>query len=244
MTTNRINLLSTPRNVSTAFMYSFAQRKDVVALDEPFYASWLVATGVVHPGQEEILNSQEQNPVLVAEQLTTKDWGKPILFVKNMCPQLVGLKWDFLTAFQNIIFIRDPAQAIISFAKVFDPDAQEMGILTQLEIFNFLKIRGKTPLVLDSAELLKNPEKVLAKLCCKLEISFDKSMLQWEAGPKSVDGVWAKYWYKNAHKSTEFRITSSKASKVKQKVPHHLIPLYDQLQPAYEELAKYTITAD
>ena len=32
---------SGPRNISTALMYSFAQRKDFVAIDEPFYASYL-----------------------------------------------------------------------------------------------------------------------------------------------------------------------------------------------------------
>ncbi|MGI9593943.1 MAG: hypothetical protein ACR2MH_05040, partial [Patiriisocius sp.] len=32
-----INLISGPRNVSTALMYSFAQHKTVAVLDEPFY---------------------------------------------------------------------------------------------------------------------------------------------------------------------------------------------------------------
>ena len=29
-------------------------------------------------------------------------------------------------------------------------------------------------------------------------------MLGWESGPKKEDGVWAKYWYNNVHKSTSF----------------------------------------
>ena len=33
-----INLISGPRNVSTALMYSFAQRSDTSVVDEPFYA--------------------------------------------------------------------------------------------------------------------------------------------------------------------------------------------------------------
>jgi len=34
----RINLWSSPRNVSTALMYSFAQRLDTTVVDEPLYA--------------------------------------------------------------------------------------------------------------------------------------------------------------------------------------------------------------
>ena len=38
---NRICLWSGPRNVSTAMMYSFAQRDDTVVYDEPFYGYYL-----------------------------------------------------------------------------------------------------------------------------------------------------------------------------------------------------------
>ena len=36
-----ICLWASPRNISTALMYSFAQRSDVKVLDEPFYAHYL-----------------------------------------------------------------------------------------------------------------------------------------------------------------------------------------------------------
>ena len=35
-----INLISGPRNISTALMYSFAQRSDCQVWDEPFYANY------------------------------------------------------------------------------------------------------------------------------------------------------------------------------------------------------------
>ena len=50
----RINLISGPRNISTALMYSFAQRTDTVVLDEPFYAFYLHKSGIHHPGKEEV----------------------------------------------------------------------------------------------------------------------------------------------------------------------------------------------
>ena len=59
----KIMLWSSPRNISTALMYSFAQRSDTKVVDEPFYAYYLthVNTKVDHPGKREIINSQSSN---------------------------------------------------------------------------------------------------------------------------------------------------------------------------------------
>ena len=54
----RINLISGPRNISTALMYSFAQRADTTVVDEPFYGFYLDQTKIPHPGREEVLRSQ------------------------------------------------------------------------------------------------------------------------------------------------------------------------------------------
>ena len=53
-----IQLIACPRTLSTALMYSFAQRKDMEVIDEPFYANYLVRTGKEHPGREEVLKTQ------------------------------------------------------------------------------------------------------------------------------------------------------------------------------------------
>ena len=51
-----INLISGPRNLSTALMYSFSRRPDTKVVDEPFYAHYLSTTGIDHPGREETLS--------------------------------------------------------------------------------------------------------------------------------------------------------------------------------------------
>jgi hypothetical protein len=58
----RIHLISGPRNISTALMYSFAQRADMSVVDEPFYGYFLKVSGRVHPGGEEVLQVMETNP--------------------------------------------------------------------------------------------------------------------------------------------------------------------------------------
>ena len=61
MSSRRINLWSGPRNVSTALMYSFAQRADTRVVDEPLYAHYLRVSGADHPGRDEVLAAQEQD---------------------------------------------------------------------------------------------------------------------------------------------------------------------------------------
>ena len=57
----RICLWSCPRNISTATMYSFAQRSDTKVFDEPLYGYYLKETSAAtyHPGAKEIMDSME-----------------------------------------------------------------------------------------------------------------------------------------------------------------------------------------
>ena len=52
-----IAMWSGPRNVSTALMYSFAQRQDCAVWDEPYYAAWLAETGQDHPMRDAVLGA-------------------------------------------------------------------------------------------------------------------------------------------------------------------------------------------
>ena len=64
-----INLISGPRNLSTALMYSFAQRPDTKVIDEPFYAHYLLSTGILHPGRKETLETMSTNINEILEDL-------------------------------------------------------------------------------------------------------------------------------------------------------------------------------
>ena len=66
-----ICLWASPRNISTALMYSFAQRSEVKVLDEPFYAHYLknINPDIVHPGKKEILDNQSTDLKIVVKQI-------------------------------------------------------------------------------------------------------------------------------------------------------------------------------
>ena len=69
----RIAMWSGPRTLSTATMRAWENRPDTVVVDEPLYAYYLAATGIDHPGRDEILASQptDWRTVVARCQLTT-----------------------------------------------------------------------------------------------------------------------------------------------------------------------------
>lgn len=186
-------------------MYSFRQRPDTIVLDEPLYAHYLSITGLQHPAYEEILSSQDQDGNRVFESFFTNKFDAPVLFCKQMTHHLEYIDFQLLLRTENILFIRNPIQIIASYSKVIPVVRMEdIGIKKQWELFEWLSQNEKRPIVLDAADLLKNPGKVLENICTTIGISYYEQMLHWDIGPKPEDGVWAPYWYANVHQSTGF----------------------------------------
>lgn len=230
-----LNLISGPRNISTALMYSFAQRSDTVVADEPFYACYLFKTNADHPGKEEVLKAQSIHEGVVIKELF-RQHEKPVLFIKNMAHHMEVLNDDFLSRCVNIFLIRDPRQIIASYAQVIDnPVMRDIGI--EYEYTLFVQLKDQQPIVLDSGLLLQNPQSVLTQICERAGLTFEKEMLHWKAGPKTYDGVWAPYWYKNVHTSTGFgkQATSERA------LPAHLQSLYEQADLYYQKLLHHAL---
>ncbi|NNE30273.1 MAG: hypothetical protein HKN16_11590 [Saprospiraceae bacterium] len=240
MTRKIINLISGPRNISTALMYSFAQRKDCRVIDEPWYASYLKRTGKGHPGRAEILASQSQDPETVLEQIQQIE-DVDLVFVKNMAHHLAELPQNWWHSCHNVFLIRDPHELITSFQKVIpNPSMEDIGLKDEYDLYQSLDSKAEFPLVvLDSGEVLKNPEKVLSELCQSLSIPFYTSMLEWTPGARKEDGVWAKFWYASVHTSSGFK----KAQKSKREMPAHCGDLYEEAMPFYSWLLEKSIKA-
>jgi hypothetical protein len=224
-------------------MYSFAQREDTRVFDEPLYAHYLTSTGAhsYHPGSREIISSLENDGYKVIKDTFLGANSVPVLFFKNMCHHILNLDWYFLDKLCNIILIRDPAEMLLSFSKqIKNPSLEDTAYPAQIRMFKYLRKRGMTPPVLDSKQVLLNPENVLSKLCAMIGIPFTHSMLHWKAGIREEDGVWAKYWYNNVHHSTGF----NKYDYSDIKVPDYIQPLVEKCQPLYDELSELAIQAE
>ena len=201
-----ICLWASPRNISTAMMYSFAQREETKVVDEPFYAYYLnnVNPSTLHPGKKEILKSQSSNFNKVLQELN-EFYNKEFLFIKNMTHHLNGQMVDFAKNWCNVILTRSPKKSIASFSKVIkNPTLQDLGYKLQYELAKGFQTNKIEFYLLDAEDLLKNPEKHLKKICAFSNLKFSREMLSWPKGGIAEDGVWAKYWYENVHNSTGF----------------------------------------
>lgn len=219
-------------------MYSFAQRSDTLVIDEPLYAHYLDNTNADHPGKDEVIESMETDGEKVVKNIILGEYGEEVIFMKQMTHHLIDLDESFLDKVTNVFLIRNPKQLISSLAQVLpEVSMRDTGIKRQYDLFNQLKDNARVPVVIDSEEILKNPETALTKLCEAIGIPFEKSMLEWKTGPIKEDGVWAKYWYKNVHNSTGFE----KQETSSRELPENLMPLYEECLPYYNKLLQYSI---
>ena len=238
--TTRICLWSGPRNISTALMYSFAQRKDTTVVDEPLYAHYLTETDAssYHPGAEEVIASQEKDGNKVISQCILGEYDTQVVFFKNMTHHLVGLEWDFLKKTKNLILTRDPADMLPSYTRqVEQPTMRDVGYKMHLQLIRYLKDNNQPVYIIDSKKVLMNPEAELTAMCDFLGIPIDRSMLSWHAGPRPEDGVWAKHWYHTVHLSTGFRPYQPK----EKKIPKELEALYLECRRAYDEILSHAV---
>jgi len=236
----RISIWSGPRNISTALMYSFAQRHDTKVFDEPLYAYYLKNSEAkkYHPGSEAILNTMENDGSKVVDMMLNCS-EKPILFFKNMTHHLLDLDRSFMNNIHNVILTRNPKEMLPSFAKVIEhPSMEDVGYKLHIELVNYFESKNISYVVLDAKNVLLNPERVLKQLCNHLEIAFDTNMLKWEPQQLKEDGIWAKYWYNNVHKSSKFSTYKPKI----EPFPEYLEPLLEECQPFYNQLLQKALS--
>jgi hypothetical protein len=235
--TVRIAMWSGPRNLSTAMMRSFENRPDCSVVDEPLYAAYLVATGLDHPGRDEVIASQSTEPSVVVAEITAGPVATPLQYQKHMTHHLLPtFPRRRLSSLRHAFLIRDPERVLSSYAKVRgEPTLEDLGLPQQVELFE--TFGGP---VIDAADVIRDPRGTLARLCEALGIGFDDAMLAWPAGPRESDGVWARHWYAAVEASTGFGQGSPAGD---DPVPDRLAPLLERCRPFYSALAPYRLSA-
>ena len=231
----RISMWSGPRNISTAMMRSFGSRPDCEAIDEPFYAYYLAKTGLKHPMYEEVIASQSTDWRAVAETLNAPRPAGSILYIKHMTHHMTTeVDLGSFKHHRNCFLIRDPKRVIASYAVKWDRvTTEDIGIKRQLEIFRALEgLTGRSSVVVEAEDILRQPEAILTKLCAALDIPWMPEMLSWKKGRHPEDGVWAKHWYASVEETTGFAPYEEREVELK---PELMDLLAEQL-PFYEEL--------
>jgi hypothetical protein len=241
--TLRIAMWSGPRNISTAMMRSFGARSDTTVVDEPLYAAYLATSGVVHPMQDEVLASQSQDWRDVVRALTGPiPDGKTIWYQKHMTHHMLpGVGREWIANVRNAFLIRDPAAVLASYIqKRGEATLADIGVVVQHELFGREADRlGLAPPVVDAADVVANPARVLAKLCTSLGIDYTDAMLSWPAGRRATDGVWAPAWYAAVEQSTGFG--PAPAERGAPNLTPELQRIADEVRPYYEDIARYRL---
>jgi hypothetical protein len=212
-------------------MRSWSSRHDTFVTDEPFYAYYLKETKLKHPMYEEIINHYSSNYNQIVSDLISKiPEGKKIWYQKHMAHHILDLtNIEWIANCENCILMRHPKEVISSYTKKNELNSvEDLGYSQQYEIMKFLKKLNKPYIIIDSSELLKNPEKSLSTWCKKMNIKFYKSMLSWEKGNNIYDGIWWKSWYDNVINTTGFQKFEKKDITIENK--------YDSI---YNESMKY-----
>lgn len=239
----RIAMWSGPRNISTALMRAWEARGDTFVWDEPFYAHYLLSTGMDHPGRDEVIRANETDWRTVARRLTGSiPAGKSIFYQKHMAHHLLPhMKGDWIHRLSHGFLIRDPEEMLISLDRVLDdPAVEDTGLPQQLELFAHLRDKvGHLPPVIDARDVLRDPDAILKRLCTAFSVPFTSRMLSWPAGPRPSDGVWATYWYDNVLSSTGFR----PHQRPDKPLPDRLRIVYEACLPHYQQLFDHRITA-
>jgi hypothetical protein len=233
---------SGPRNISTAMMYSFGNRRDCFAWDEPFYAFSLKTHGNDHPLRDEIIAANDSDwDRLVAACLAPPADGKSLFYQKHMTHHMLdGFDRNWIHGLTNCFLIRSPERVLASYVRKWsDVSLRDIGFVEQAELFDMVADRqGKAPAVIDADDVLASPRAALSALCAACAIDFDEAMLAWPRGPKSFDGVWAPHWYNSVWQSTGFAREASPPPAL----TAELRSIADQAQPYYQKLAKYRLS--
>ena len=239
----RLAMWSGPRNISTAMMRAWENRPDCAVVDEPLYAAYLAATGLDHPGRDEVIAAGDSDWRRVVDWLTgplpPDPPGCTLWYQKHMTHHLLpGMDTAWVHRLTNVFLIRDPAAVVDSYLKsraTVTPD--DIGLRQQRELFDAVAQRqGSAPLVIDADDFLQAPQAYLQLLCTRLGIACDDGLLQrmlhWPAGPRASDGVWAPHWYAAVWRSTGFEAWHARTPRLDaaaESVAQACRPAYEQL---------------
>ncbi|TVQ35574.1 MAG: HAD family hydrolase [Geminicoccaceae bacterium] len=226
---------SGPRNLSTAMMRSFENRADCVVWDEPFYAPYLLLTGIDHPLRAATLAAWENDAAVVAERcIGPIPEGAAVFYQKHMTHHMVdGVPLDWMDHVTNAFLIRRPEAVVASYeAKRAELTLADLGFWEQRRLFERVADRlGAAPPVVDADDVRRAPEATLRALCAALGIAFDAAMLAWPSGPRASDGPWAAHWYDSVQRSTGFTPPDppKQLSAERQRLADDALPHYEAL---------------
>lgn len=235
-----VALWAVPRSTSTAFEWMMRQRGDLDCLHEPFGEAWYQGEDPFWP---RFRAGDKTTPGLtiesVWEDIQARAKVEPV-FLKDF-PHYINHMWtpEFLGHFTHAFLIRDPAKTITSmYDKWPDFDELEVGFPEQRALFDLLTaLNGAPPPVIDSDDLLEDPEGMVRAFCAAVDVPFIPEALSWEPGADTGQYSWwdGGSFHANLRASTGLRpqvrkyVDIGAAPERVQRVHRRMLPHYEHL---------------
>ena len=120
-----------------------------------------------------------------------------------------------------------------------DPDfvLKEIGYIEQRELFDMVwSNTGKTPVVIDSDDLLENPFGMIEAYCNAVDIPFIEEALSWKPGARDEVSWWdGGSFHENLRNSDGLKPQKRNYTEVNE-LPDRVKEIYDIVMPHYNEL--------
>ena len=166
------------------------------------------------------------------------------VFVKDMCYYIVDHihdDVDFIRRITSTFLVRDPALSIPSYFRL-DPGVtlEEIGCEAQYRCFErFAEVTGRTPVVVDAADLTADPAGTVRAYCESLELPFVPEALQWDA---RLPEAWRDVsgWHADLARSTGIAKPKSASGAGLGAAPH-LNDYYEHHLPFYRKMRAHRI---
>ena len=244
-----IAMWACPRTRSSAVTRAFEQIDECMIYDEPFI-DLSFRSGINYHDAIDCLPSSygDSYPEIVAKLTGHLPKGKSFSFQKHMSFHLhPELDKSWIRQVDNCFLIRNPQEAILSYWKARNAGGfsweESLGFVGWKEHYQLFKevlsYTARPPVVLDSGDLVKDPEGYLRALCTHLGIEFSEKMLSWEAGKTSLVS-----WKNSIFEKFRSDVIQSEGFFDRpqiEEIPVILIPCIEGCMPLYEEMYEYRI---
>jgi hypothetical protein len=231
-------LWAVPRAASTAFERMVIERGDHLVLDEPFSEHYYLGPRKVSDRFSEV--RPDADPDTILGRIEEAARREPV-FVKDMAYHVAGLASPaFAARFTNTFLIRDPARSLPSLARMWpDFTDEEAGFEALAAMVAHAEAVGQDPVVIDSDDLCRAPQHVVAAWCRRVGLPFVTEALEWTPGMRPEWVLWPD-WYEGTSRSSGFLAPSGPPPPLE---GERVVAAYERCLPVYEALRARRLVA-